>query len=195
MLFPKIGCSKRSLWVTDKPCQWHGPHCPHCPAEPLQHPNKAALGASVSVRGWLRAQRVPSRADTPPKGADSSPLMHYAAERGRKKRTRQILGRRVWCSQHRMSGWEWNDLNAGLHSRVREMWQEESRSPWMEFCSFQFERVWKWRDDVCKHHTHRGGMRQKDAQSWVKKWKQLYNQAVDADPTKARRKAIGSEHK
>lgn len=165
------------------------------PCRATATPQQSCSGSISVSEGLAACPACPSRADTPPKGADSSPLMHYAAERGRKKRTRQILGRRVWWSQHRMSGWEWNDLNAGLHSKVREMWQEESRSPWMEFCSFQFERVWKWRDDVCKHHTHRGGMRQKDAQSWVKKWKQLYNQAVDADPTKARRKAIGSEHK
>lgn len=36
-------------------------------------------------------------------------------------------------------------------------------------------------------------MRQKDAQSRIKKWNQLYNQAVEVNPTKARIRTIGSE--
>lgn len=58
------------------------PAVPSPCTEPLQHPNKAALGASVSLMGWLRAHSVPSTADTP-HGADTSPLMQDAAEKGR----------------------------------------------------------------------------------------------------------------
>lgn len=40
---------------------------------------------------------------------------------------------------------------------------------------------------------HTQGMRRKDAESRIKKWNQLYNQAVEVNPTKARISTIGSE--